>query len=175
VRHDLALAGLGVVVGLVAAAALTRLMRTLLYGITPLDPVTYPAVPVVLVADTVLASYVLARRAASVDPVESLSTLSDSTPVRSTNSRNRIFLLATNVYPESPWVTSIVFPKPSECRPDDAILISEPESIGFGPDGYDKHDRRLHLARRTLCSALLQAHTPDCPDDRRHGRGRSAS
>ena len=73
VRHGLALAGLGVVVGLVAAAALTRLMRTLLYGITPLDPVTYPAVPVVLVADTVLASYVLARRAASVDPVESLA------------------------------------------------------------------------------------------------------
>ena len=72
VRHGLALAGIGVAVGLGAAAALTRLMSTLLYGVTPLDPVTYLAVPVVLVAATVLASYVPARRAASVDPVEAL-------------------------------------------------------------------------------------------------------
>jgi ABC-type lipoprotein release transport system permease subunit len=61
-----------VVVGLGAAAALTRLMSTLLYGITPLDPVTYAAVPVVLVIATVLASYLPARRAAAVDPVEAL-------------------------------------------------------------------------------------------------------
>jgi ABC-type antimicrobial peptide transport system permease subunit len=72
VRHGLALAGIGVAAGLGAAAALTRLMSTLLYGITPLDPVTYLAVPVVLVAATALASYVPARRAASVDPVEAL-------------------------------------------------------------------------------------------------------
>jgi hypothetical protein len=73
VRHGLALAGIGVVVGLGAAAALTRLMSTLLYGITPLDPVTYVTVPLILVIATVLASYVPARRAASVDPVEALS------------------------------------------------------------------------------------------------------
>ena len=73
VRHGLALAGVGVVVGLAAAAALTRLMSTLLYGVTPLDPVTYLAVPVVLLAATALASYVPARRAASVDPVEALA------------------------------------------------------------------------------------------------------
>jgi ABC-type antimicrobial peptide transport system permease subunit len=72
VRHGLTLAGIGVVVGLVAAAALTRLMATLLYGVTPLDPVTYISVPLVLVIATVLASYVPARRAASVDPVEVL-------------------------------------------------------------------------------------------------------
>ena len=47
-------------------------MSTLLYGITPLDPVTYVAVPLVLVTATVLASYLPARRAASVDPVEAL-------------------------------------------------------------------------------------------------------
>jgi ABC-type lipoprotein release transport system permease subunit len=60
------------VIGLGAAAASTRLMSTLLYGITPLDPTTYVVVPVILVIATVLASYLPARRAASVDPVEAL-------------------------------------------------------------------------------------------------------
>lgn len=73
VRHGLALAGVGIVVGLAAAATLTRLMSTLLFGLTPLDPVTYVAVAVVLTTATVLASYVPARRAASVDPVEPLT------------------------------------------------------------------------------------------------------
>jgi len=73
VRHGLALAGIGVVAGLGAAAALTRLMSTLLYGVTPLHPVTYLAVPVVLLTATALASYLPARRAASVDPVEALA------------------------------------------------------------------------------------------------------
>jgi hypothetical protein len=72
VGHGLALAGVGVAIGLVAAAGLTRLMSTLLYGITPLDPMTYAVVPVILVIATVLASYLPARRAASVDPVEAL-------------------------------------------------------------------------------------------------------
>jgi hypothetical protein len=72
VRHGLVLAGIGAVIGLGAAAGLTRLMSSLLYGITPLDPVTYVAVPLVLVTATVLASYLPARRAASVDPVEAL-------------------------------------------------------------------------------------------------------
>ena len=68
----LVLAAVGVAVGLVAAAAVTRLMSTLLYGVTPLDPLTYAAVPVVLVIATVLASYLPARQIASVDPVEAL-------------------------------------------------------------------------------------------------------
>ena len=72
VRHGLALAAVGVAVGLGAAAGLTRLMSSLLYGITPLDPVTYAVVPVILVIATMLASYVPARRAASVDPIETL-------------------------------------------------------------------------------------------------------
>jgi len=71
VRYGLTLAGIGVVIGLGVAAGLT-LMSTLLYGITPLDPATYIGVPLVLVTATVLASYVPARRAASVDPVEAL-------------------------------------------------------------------------------------------------------
>jgi predicted permease len=72
VRHGLVLAGVGVTIGLGAAASLTRLMSTLLYGITPLDPMTYAAVPVILVIATVLASYLPARRAVCVDPVEAL-------------------------------------------------------------------------------------------------------
>ena len=72
VRHGLVLAGIGVVIGLGAAAGLMRLMSTLLYGITPLDPMTYAVVPVILVIATVLASYLPARRALSVNPVEAL-------------------------------------------------------------------------------------------------------
>jgi ABC-type antimicrobial peptide transport system permease subunit len=72
VRHALALTGAGVVIGLGAAAGLTRLMSTLLYGIAPLDPMTFAVVPVILALATVLASYLPARRAASVDPAEAL-------------------------------------------------------------------------------------------------------
>jgi ABC-type antimicrobial peptide transport system permease subunit len=72
VRQGLALAGVGVVIGLGAAVGLMRLMKSLLFGISPLDPLTYAAVPVVLVAATVLASYLPARRAAVVDPADAL-------------------------------------------------------------------------------------------------------
>ncbi len=72
VRSGLALAGIGVAIGLGTAAGLTRLMTSLLFGISPLDPLTYAAVPVVLVAAAVIASYLPARRAAAVDPVEAL-------------------------------------------------------------------------------------------------------
>ncbi len=72
VRNALTLAGVGVVIGLSAAAGLTRLMKSLLFGISPLDPVTYAAVPVVLIAAAALASYLPARRAAIVDPVNTL-------------------------------------------------------------------------------------------------------
>jgi ABC-type antimicrobial peptide transport system permease subunit len=71
-RYALSLAGIGVAIGLVAAASLTRLMSSLLFGIAPLDPLTYAAVPVVLLSAALLASYLPARRAAAVDPVETL-------------------------------------------------------------------------------------------------------
>ena len=74
VRSALVLTGVGTAVGLGAAAALMRLMRTLLFGISPLDPVTFIAVPVALVAAAALASYLPARRTAAVDPVEALRT-----------------------------------------------------------------------------------------------------
>ncbi len=72
IRYALELAVIGVVIGLAAAAGLTRLMSSLLFGIAPMDPVTYAAVPAVLLAAALLASYVPARRAAAVDPVETL-------------------------------------------------------------------------------------------------------
>jgi ABC-type antimicrobial peptide transport system permease subunit len=72
VRHALALAGAGVALGLLAATGLSRLMSSLLYGVSPLDPMTFAAVPLVLVAATMLASYLPARRAAVVDPVDAL-------------------------------------------------------------------------------------------------------
>jgi len=72
VRSAMALTVAGVAIGLAAAALLTRLMKSLLFGISPLDPVTYVAVPIMLAAAAVLASYLPARRAASVDPVEAL-------------------------------------------------------------------------------------------------------
>jgi ABC-type antimicrobial peptide transport system permease subunit len=72
VGHGLALAGLGVGLGLCTATVLTRLMKSLLFGISPRDPFTYITVPLVLVAAAALASYLPARRAAAVDPVEAL-------------------------------------------------------------------------------------------------------
>ena len=72
VRSALVLTGVGTAVGLGAAAALMRLMRTLLFGISPLDPVTFAFVPLALVAAAALASYLPARRTAAVDPVEAL-------------------------------------------------------------------------------------------------------
>jgi len=72
VLSGLALAGIGAAIGLAASVGLMRLMKSLLFGISPLDPLTYAAVPVVLVVAAVLASYLPARRAAAVDPVEAL-------------------------------------------------------------------------------------------------------
>jgi hypothetical protein len=72
IRSALMLTGLGVGIGLVAAAGLMQFMRSLLFGISPLDPLTYAAIPLILVSSAVLASYLPARRAAAIDPVEAL-------------------------------------------------------------------------------------------------------
>ncbi|HJZ97556.1 MAG TPA: ABC transporter permease [Candidatus Solibacter sp.] len=72
VRYGLVLAGIGVAIGLSAAIGLTRLMRSLLFEISPLDPLAFAAAPILLVAAALLASYLPARRAAAVDPVEAL-------------------------------------------------------------------------------------------------------
>lgn len=71
-RQGFALAGAGVAVGLASAFGLTRLMSALLYGVSPLDPMTFGTVAVLLTSVALVASYLPARRAAMTDPVEAL-------------------------------------------------------------------------------------------------------
>jgi ABC-type antimicrobial peptide transport system permease subunit len=71
-RHALLLAGIGAAIGLAAAFGLMRLMNSLLFGISPRDPLTYILVPSALLLVAALASYIPARRAAAVDPANTL-------------------------------------------------------------------------------------------------------
>jgi len=71
-RQGLLLTGVGVACGLIAATLVMRLMSALLFGVKALDPITYGAVSLGLVATAALASYLPSRRAATVDPVEAL-------------------------------------------------------------------------------------------------------
>jgi predicted permease len=72
VGHGLPMVVTGVAAGLAGAFALTRFMRGLLFGVMPGDPLTFSAIAILLGAMAVLATYVPARRAAHVDPIESL-------------------------------------------------------------------------------------------------------
>jgi putative ABC transport system permease protein len=72
VGHGLLLAAIGVGIGLVVAVGVTRVMATLLFEIDPIDPLTYAAVSLALVAATLLACYVPALRATRVDPIGAL-------------------------------------------------------------------------------------------------------
>jgi ABC-type antimicrobial peptide transport system permease subunit len=72
VKQGLGLALLGVVVGIMAAVALSSVMVSILFGVSRLDPVTYGLVATALVVVAVLASWIPAERAASVDPSTAL-------------------------------------------------------------------------------------------------------
>jgi len=72
VRRGVVLTAVGVVVGVATAIALTRAMSSLLFGIGPLDPLTYVAVSLLLIAAAAAASYIPARKACAVDPVKAL-------------------------------------------------------------------------------------------------------
>jgi predicted permease len=71
-RYGLALCGVGIAIGLAAAVGLTRLMSSLLFGVSPLDPLAYAAGAFLLALAAALACYLPARRALAVDPVETL-------------------------------------------------------------------------------------------------------
>jgi predicted permease len=72
VRSALVLTAIGVAIGLAAAAGLTQLMKSLLFGVRPIDPFTYCLIPLLLITCAALASYLPAWRAAEIDPVETL-------------------------------------------------------------------------------------------------------
>jgi putative ABC transport system permease protein len=71
-RQGLALTAIGCVVGLAAAFAVTRLLASFLYGVSPRDPATFAGVVAVTLAVSLLASYLPARRAVRIDPVTAL-------------------------------------------------------------------------------------------------------
>jgi predicted permease len=71
-RQALSLTFLGIVIGLVSAAAMTRLLASMLFGVKPTDPLTYLAVMALLGVVALAASYIPARRAMRVDPIVAL-------------------------------------------------------------------------------------------------------
>ena len=72
VKQSLVIATVGSVAGLVTAALLTRFLRSFLFGISPLDPLTFCTVPIVMLLLAMFAASIPARRAASVDPMDTL-------------------------------------------------------------------------------------------------------
>jgi predicted permease len=74
VANGAAITGLGLLVGLLGAAALTRFLQGMLYETAPLDAMTFIAMPVLLFIVALVASYLPARRAASVSPLEAMRT-----------------------------------------------------------------------------------------------------
>jgi ABC-type antimicrobial peptide transport system permease subunit len=63
---------MGIGIGLAGALGVTRFLRTMLFGVSPFDPASFVGVSAMLAAIALLASYIPARRAARVDPVEAL-------------------------------------------------------------------------------------------------------
>ena len=71
-REAATLAVLGIAVGLATALALSRTLGTLLFNLSPTDPLTFAAAPLLLLLTAVVAALLPARRAAHVDPIEAL-------------------------------------------------------------------------------------------------------
>ncbi len=74
VKNGLLWAGAGIIAGLAGAFAASRLIAGLLFGVTPGDPVTFVTIAIVMAGVALSASYIPARRAASVDPIAALRT-----------------------------------------------------------------------------------------------------
>ena len=71
-RQSLALTGLGIALGVGASAAVTRYLEALLWGLTPLDPMTFVGVPLLFAVVSALAAFIPSRRATRVDPLVAL-------------------------------------------------------------------------------------------------------
>ena len=71
-RRTMAVVGVGLLLGLGLAAALTPVLRSLLFDVTAIDPLTYAIVTLLMVSIAALATYLPARRAARVDPLRSI-------------------------------------------------------------------------------------------------------
>jgi putative ABC transport system permease protein len=72
VGQGLVLALLGVGIGIAGALAITGLLKSLLFEVTPTDPATFAGVAMVLVSAALIATFIPARRAASIDPMVAL-------------------------------------------------------------------------------------------------------
>jgi predicted permease len=72
VRHGVRFAAVGVLIGAPLALALSRLLRGLIFGISPLDPLSFASVPAVLIAVAAAASWIPARRASRAEPISVL-------------------------------------------------------------------------------------------------------
>ncbi len=72
IRRGIKLTFIGVAIGVIAALGVTRLVSSMIFGVTPYDPVTFVVVAAILVAVALLACYIPARRAARVDPMVAL-------------------------------------------------------------------------------------------------------
>ena len=72
IRDGAKLAGIGLTIGFLIALAVTRLLRGLLNGLSPTDPVTFGGIALILTCVALAASYIPARRATRTDPIEAL-------------------------------------------------------------------------------------------------------
>jgi ABC-type antimicrobial peptide transport system permease subunit len=71
-RHGLSVTAMGIALGIGVAIVATRVMSAFLFGVGPIDPVTYAVVSGTLVAVALLATYLPARRASRIDPIVAL-------------------------------------------------------------------------------------------------------